>query len=370
MWTDLKQRFSQGVRAFSQGTRDFCLGVQDFSSARGHCPLTIDSLCYEEQDGTITFDVPAAKIAAFPRNFLSVDGFICPVSALSSADRSRIYRTNGFLKLVCIPASVTAISVSFFAGFDALSIVSFEFGSKLSRIEEYAFQRCGSLACVSLPSSVTVLESKCFLACTLLTNVFLDRNSSLREIRESAFASCQSLTSFPFPSSVRQIGKDCFAGCRNLTRAIFTPVSQLSHLGDGAFRDCKLLDTFSIPNRSACLGLFSVSMAAIRAIHLDMEEQFFRWSGACLFAQDTTRLVFSYDHISEMVVPDSVEVLGSFCFQGHLLLTSLIFGPGSRLSCIENGAFCRCSELQSVSFPASLERIDGKAFDCCAASQR
>jgi hypothetical protein len=63
---------------------------------------------------------------------------------------------------VCIPSTVDVIGRSFWRDCQFISNVSFESGSRLSRIEEFVFGYCHYLKSICLPSLVGLLCQRCF----------------------------------------------------------------------------------------------------------------------------------------------------------------------------------------------------------------
>jgi hypothetical protein len=57
--------------------------------------------------------------------------------------------------------------------------VTFESGSKLSRIEACAFWRCSALSYIRIPSSVEILCVSCFCECSSLSTVTFELGSQL-----------------------------------------------------------------------------------------------------------------------------------------------------------------------------------------------
>jgi hypothetical protein len=66
------------------------------------------------------------------------------------------------LSFICIPSSVTIICAGCFCACDNLSRLTFELGSKLSRIERNAFEQCASLSSIAIPSSIEIICECCF----------------------------------------------------------------------------------------------------------------------------------------------------------------------------------------------------------------
>jgi hypothetical protein len=61
------------------------------------------------------------------------------------------------LESICVPASVEVIGVNCFLECENLSTVRFENGSRLARIEEFAFADCPMLHALEIPSRVVYI---------------------------------------------------------------------------------------------------------------------------------------------------------------------------------------------------------------------
>lgn len=73
----------------------------------------------------------------------------------------------------------------------------------------------------------------------------------------------------------------------------------------------------------------------------------------------------SRDDLTDIVIPKSVEKLGSGSFYNCRNLKTIIFEDNSNLKVIENYAFQYCNALQNINLPDSLERIGSHAFWHC-----
>jgi hypothetical protein len=65
-------------------------------------------------------------------------------------------------KTLVIPASLTALSASFFEGRDSVEVLRFDTGSGIHRLAKGTFCSCISLKSIFIPSSVEFLEMDCF----------------------------------------------------------------------------------------------------------------------------------------------------------------------------------------------------------------
>jgi hypothetical protein len=190
----------------------------------------------------------------------------------------------------------------------------------------------------------------------------VQQGGQLRQIDEFVFSGCFSLFSLFFPCSVERLGAACFAQCSNLATASFEPDSRLCGLERFVFAGCHSLRTLSIPNRSASVNFLSGALPVLEKICLDHADGFFRLSGDFLFESDTDRIVTLLNGREDVILPNTVRIVGKFCFKDHLSFSSVAFEPGSRVSVIEARAFAGCEALESICFPASLEVICVECF--------
>jgi hypothetical protein len=105
-----------------------------------------------------------------------------------------------------------------------------------------------SLSSICIPSSVDRLCQLCFSRCEALSVVTFERGSPLSRIDRSAFFNCLSLSSICIPSSVRQLRDRFFQACRSLQEATFESGSKVSRVGDCAFESCPSLSLIRIPS--------------------------------------------------------------------------------------------------------------------------
>ena len=71
----------------------------------------------------------------------------------------------------------------------------------------------------------------------------------------------------------------------------------------------------------------------------------------------------SFDDITSIIVPDSVEVIGEYAFARMLGLTKATLPNGLKI--IPSFAFSSCRKLVTVNLPTSLEAIHERAFMSC-----
>jgi hypothetical protein len=97
----------------------------------------------------------------------------------------------------------------------------------------------GKAEAVVIPADIAELDG--FYANTLVSSVTFEAGSRLSRIESWAFHSCFSLSSICIPSSVETLGRDCFSWCTKLSAATFETGSKLSHIESGTFQSCSSL---------------------------------------------------------------------------------------------------------------------------------
>lgn len=86
----------------------------------------------------------------------------------------------------------------------SLSAVTFERGSRLSRIAARAFSDCSSLSFIYIPSSVQRLCGFCFCGCTSLSKITFGPDSELVGLDLNVFTSC-SISSLSLASGIQEV---------------------------------------------------------------------------------------------------------------------------------------------------------------------
>jgi hypothetical protein len=103
------------------------------------------------------------------------------------------------VKKIRIPSNVEFIGANCFRQCHSLCEVIFESGSKLQRIEEYAFHGTG-VKMIRIPSSVEFIGKECFSWCGSLCEITFEGNVKL--IENDAFTYCWALKCVKVPCGV------------------------------------------------------------------------------------------------------------------------------------------------------------------------
>jgi hypothetical protein len=235
----------------------------------------------------------------------------------------KLIRYFGLSNSVVIPREYEVISGCFFDDRWRWLTITFEAGTKMTRICDRAFDECETLKSICIPASVTFLGAECFDRCQRLSQVTFETGSQLTEIGPSAFRCCHSLKSICIPALVECIPESCFANCMSLSTVSFESEAKLGRICYWAFGGCASLRSFTLPGQLEILESKSFDLnTALLGLIFEIPS---RMKQLCL------RRVC----IDCLAIPDSVEFLSGLfeLFDGRAPL--LQFGGESRLKEIE-----------------------------------
>jgi hypothetical protein len=160
-------------------------------------PSFVDSI-----DGSAFMRSGIREMIVAPDNshFKVCDQFLCNHNGTS------LVRYFGLDSTVKIDSQIEIFSPESFACCTGQTVVEFESGARLRRIQPAAFYDCRGMGHISLPSSTQVLEHHCFAACGNLREVRFGPGSQLTRIEADSFRDCPSLKSILLPKSLRSNG--------------------------------------------------------------------------------------------------------------------------------------------------------------------
>ena len=310
------------------------------------------------------------------------------------------------LTSITIPSSVTSIGDSAFSD-SALTSVTFEEGSQCESIGERAFS-CAGLTSITIPNSVKTIGKSVFFGChsfkeitlpfvghsrnettyghlgylwgastggdneyyvpkTLKTVVLTDATSisdmafadcpnitdvvisnGVTNIGSYAFNKCSRITSITIPSSVTSIGNGAFSNSA-LTSVTFEEGSQCESIGENAFFGCASLTSITIPNSVKTIGK-SAFWGCSRLVEISLP----------FVGRSVDEIENIYSHFGYIFGADS-------CFDNKnkvpASLKTVVLTGGTKIS---EYAFKDCSNLTSITIPASVESVAINAFYDCS----
>lgn len=108
-------------------------------------------------------------------------------------------------------------------------LVSFPCGKKISeyeipsgttKIQSYAFSKCGYLVTIVMPDSVMMIGEGAFSDCVGLRNIVL--SEGIKSIESKTFQNCKSLKTITIPTTVDSVETKAFDDCVGLENVYFT----------------------------------------------------------------------------------------------------------------------------------------------------
>ena len=234
---------------------------------------------------------------------------------------------SGFLsktavKEIIIPKTVTGMS-SALSGAESLTKVTFESG--MERIPSSALSDTGSTVKeVSIPETVMAIGSFAFYGCTGLTEIKLP--GKLKEIEGIAFKGCKGISEIELPGSLEKIGNEAFSGCTAITEIIL-PI-KVKEVGDRAFENCEELGKITLNEGLERIGSGFLSKTAVKEIIIPKTVT--GMSSALSGAENLMKVTFENgiktipssalngvsNTVKEVIIPASVEDVGSYAFTG------------------------------------------------------
>ena len=215
--------------------------------------------------------------------------------------------------------------------------------NSVETIGEAAFKGCNALTSVTIGNSVTSIGNEAFYGCSALTEVIIP--GSVTEIGEDAFYGCSSLTEVTIPGSVTSIGSRAFYSCSDL-RSVSLLYGDKIKFGYNVFSKTNIRTAYV--DRPIANDVIPVDILETLTIGNTVTEiSALAWSNARNLRTLTlgSSLVsigesaFRYTALSQVVIPPSVETIGSMAFRKSGLSNYLAITMGHNVKSIGHGAF-------------------------------
>lgn len=274
----------------------------------------------------------------------------------------------------------------------------------VTSIKSYAFSN-SQITSVIIPNSIVIIDNGVFNGCYFLNSVSLP--NTITKIGKSSFSYCKKLTEIEIPNSVKSIGEYAFNGCSRLA-SISIPEG-VTKIENYTFLDCSGLKTITLPSTITSIGNSAFAMGASwettdeggmqliyykRSIKCDavipptlgnslfdyniitMEVPF---ASMMAYKEDESWARYDITYLSKEVdgqnfVPTSdteIELSSKNNeedgYNGDVVIPEevTIEDQTYTVSSIGESAFAECTEMTSVSVPASITTIASTAFDGC-----
>ncbi len=229
------------------------------------------------------------------------------------------------------------------------------------RIRSWEYANEDMFTSVHIPGSVTEIEEGAFKQIPCLTEVVMEEG--VRILGKEAFEKCPSLTKVTLPDSLKEIEYGVFYECVSL--ASVTMPKSLEKIGNFAFRKCPKLPRQTLPAGISNLEGQSFDLAP----HIPAENKNYRSADGLLFVTKCGYDVLCGADVSltEAVVPDSVGYVNDGAFCGCGSLRSVTFH--AEIPEMFNAVFSQCTSLVSVTLPKKLMLIGPSFFSHCSSLQ-
>ena len=267
---------------------------------------------------------------------ITVSGVYDPVTGKTSytdADGNQTEVTDAHYKDYTYSVSNGAATITKYTGNARnLYVPSTLGGYPVKRIGEGAFAGC-NFETVSLPSRLEIMDAYAFQNCVRLNSISLPE--TLTSIGPYAFENCTRLSSVTLPESLTKMYARVFNGCTQL-KSLTIPqyVTQMDSMWSGRY--------------VSCLAGSSLEMVVFEGGRDRIPDR------ACTDAAQ----------LKKVVIPASVQKIGSYSFQGCAKLTEDGITIPDTVTAIGEGAFAGCN-FETVSLPSRLEIMDAYAFQNC-----
>ena len=325
------------------------------------------------------------------------------------------FQGNNKIGKITISKEITSISPGAFYSCEGLASVTFEEGSKCTKIGINAFG--AEYSSRISPTSVYVSDIEFWLRINfestssnpLCRDGRLFVNGKLLEelvvpegitaVLDNAFVDCEYLKSIVIASSVTSIGEYAFFECENVESIVFKEGSELEKIERDAFycpsNHNYKLTSIEIPSNVTSLGYSAIyGFEALKEVYnysaLDEktiidalgtsdisihtkagDSKLIKTEDVFVFQDDGENmyLIAYTGEEKELILPQSCNGksydIGSCAFFDCDSIRSVIIPEGVRV--IGEDAFAYCTSLRSVTVPSSLERIENSAFGSCMA---
>ena len=257
---------------------------------------------------------------------------------------TEVFRHNGIMRTISIPATVTAIGLRAFERCLALETVTLPPG--ISAIEAGTFSGCSELTAISFPSSVVRISAGAFENCSKLRAI--DIPLGVRVLETNTFLNCSGLETVALPTGLTALGSNVFSGCGNL-KTVALP-SSLITIGDRAFQ-ASGLSSIILPGTVMSLGDFAF-FACNRLENVRFE------GGLDAIGTGTFYGCMKLERID---LPRGLQRIGESAFAS----TGIKKIDLEAVREIGVRAFSNCQRLTRVVFPKSVQAIGEGAFLRC-----
>ena len=350
----------QNTVVISANTFQSCIGVNDPLNGLTNLKI-IGSKAFKGCEQISTLSIPNSVINIGDECFVDTPFY----DNKNNWENNLLYVDNHLIKCessitgTCnVKDGILTIAQKAFA--DCQNLTSVTLPNTLKYLNKGAFNSCINLTSITIPDSVIEIGGGCFTKCWKLENITI--GSGVKKIGGYAFSICIALKELTIPEGVEELGMELFRNCSAL-ETISLP-STIKKIGTNCF-DRSVMLTGSAPSNKLTVNYngtiadwYKIDLTSILSeeqyeiicsdgkidnngivIEFNTETDDNNYTCAVQGVKD------EYKNISVINIPeiiDNVEVLS-----------------------ISHDAFSRCSELEHVIIPRSVQYVNPLAFAGC-----
>ena len=228
---------------------------------------------------------------------------------------------------------------------------------------------------ITIPNFIKHICSYSFSYCSQLEEIEFQNDSKLQIIGNHAFSNT-AISSIIIPSSVTIIGDDAFYNCTELVRVEIPNDSKLRTISKNAFFH-SLIESITIPSELIELKegwcAYTTNLTKIEVSQQNRRYRCYEDKmiiGKTNIDQDNYDcLVFCVRDITNITIPNFIEHICSYSFDGCKQLERIEFQNDSKLQTIDICAFSN-SLIKSITIPSSVTFIGERSFLSCTQLKR
>lgn len=260
------------------------------------------------------------------------------------------------IKKIVIKDGVESIGNHAFDG--AVNLTKVNIADSIQTIGKKAFQRCHDLEKLVLPDGITSIGKYAFSSCESLKEIKLPKN--IKTVSYKMLSGCKNLTEIVIPYGVKKIDDQAFYGCKKLKNIVIP--NSVNTIGKNIFQGSENLKTVNIPASVTTISPLAFGyFNNIENINVDSNNLNFSSDNGVLFNKDKTEIIrfASGRKENSYVIPNKVKTIGAYAFMNCENLNNITI-PES-VTRINKGAF-ESTGLTALTIPESVKVLDEEAF--------
>ena len=225
------------------------------------------------------------------------------------------------------------------------NLYSVKLPKTLTKINSNALTNLKNITELEIPASVTEVADNAANQLSKLKALTFANNSQCITIGNNAFKSCYSLTGVSIPAKVTSIGLNAFYGCSSLKELTFEDGEETLSLKGSDYSKSFKINNHSYYSYNPFYG------CNIRTLYIGRKMS---------YANSSCRLCLGNSYLQSVEFGEYASVIDAAQFAG---CTNLKEVKGlENIKSIGEGAFYKCSSLESLTIPSNVTKIEPWAF--------